>query len=196
MNPIIYKTYPRLFILGTAFMGSVFFGLLSWLVWKSSGVNKTSVAYIFIIFFALGSIISFYYFITIRIIKLSVERLAISYFMLPFSRTFLLSEIQSISQTSRVAEASGGRTGSITFTVIMTTIQLNDGKEIKLQTVGQLDFKELEKGFRKCKFKDGHFTPGKRTFLNYLLDDIGGLGWVVLQIILAIGLTYGLLTQK
>ena len=196
MKPIIYKTYPRLFFLCMSFLGAVFFGLLAWLVWKSSGVNKTPVAYIFIIIFLLGSIISFYYFITIRIIKLSVERLAISCFMLPFHRTFLLSEIRSISQTSRVAETSGGRTGSITFTVLTTTIQLNDGKEIKLQTVGTSDFKELEKGFHKCKSKEGHFTPGKRTVLIYMLDNIEGLLLVVLLTILTIGLAYGLLTQK
>lgn len=196
MQPIIYRTYPRLFYLGAAFFGSIFFGLLAWLVWKSSGVNKSSVAYIFIIFFVLGSIISFYYFITIRVIELAVDRLTISYFMLPFSRTFLLSEIRSISQTSRVAEVNDGFLRATTLTVLTTTIQHNDGKEIKLETVGELDFKELEKGFRKCKIKDGHFTPGKRTFLDYMLDDIGGLCLVVLMLILTIGLTYGLLTLK
>ena len=196
MKPIIYKTYPRLFVLGVTFLGSVFFGLLAWLTWKSSGVNKTAVAYIFTIFFVLGSIISFYYFITIRIIELSVERIRISYFMLPFHRTFLLSEIRSISQTSREAEVNSGFSRTTTFTVLKTTIQLNDGKQIKLETVGESDFKELEKGFRKCKNKDGHFTPGKRTFLDYMLDNVDGLVLVVVMLILTIGLTHGLLTQK
>jgi hypothetical protein len=196
MKPIIYKTYPRLFVLGTTFIGSVFFGLLAWLTWKSSGVHKTSIAYIGTIFFVLGSIIALYCFITIRIIELSVERIRISYLMLPFHRTFLLSEIRSISQTSREAEVNDGFSRTTTFTVLKTTIQCNDGKQIKLETVGASDFKELEKGFRKCKNKDGHFTPGKRTFWDYMLDNVDGLVWVVVMIILTIGLTYGLLTQK
>jgi hypothetical protein len=179
-----------------AFFGAVFFGLLAWLTWKSSGVNKTSVAYIFTIIFALGSIISFYYFITIRVVELSVDRIRISYFMLPFNHTFLLSEIRSISQASRVAEASRGFYSKITFLVLTTTIRLNDGKEVKLETVGRLDFQQLEKGFRIFKDKSEKFTPKKRTFLIYMLDNFDGLGLVVLVIILTIGLAYGLLTEK
>ena len=196
MQPIIYKTYPRLFFLGMSFIGSVFFGLLSWLVWKSSGVNKTPVAYVGILFFLLGSIISFYYFITIRVIELSAASISISYFMLPFKQTFLLSEIKSISQASRVAEVRRGFTTSITFTVFTTIIRLNDGKEIKLETVSDGDFKELERGLRKINDKNKNVTLRKRTFLVYLLDNIDGLALVVLSIVLTIGLAYGLLTQK
>jgi hypothetical protein len=195
MKPIIYKTYPRLLFLSTSFLGAIFFGLLSWFIWTISKSNRAPIIYVILAIFVLGSIFSFYYFITIKVIKLSIDSIKISYFMLPFQKTFLLSEIKSLSQQSKLAEVNRGFLSPITFTILTTTIHFNDGKEMKLQTVSNLDFQELEKGFQKFKSKNENFTPRKRTFFLYMIDNIDGLGLVILMAIVTIGLTYGLLTR-
>jgi hypothetical protein len=195
MKPIIFKTFPRLFFLSTTFLGTIFFGLLSRFIWTISRSNRTPIIYAILALFIFGTICCLYYFMTIKIIKLSNDSIEVSYFMLPFQKTFLLSEIASISQESKVAEINRGFLSPITFTALTTIIHFNDGKEIKLQAVSDLDFRDLKKGLNKFKSSNEKFTPSKKTFLIYLLDNIDGLGLVILLFILTIGLTYGLLTR-
>ena len=123
MKPIIYKTYPRLFFLSTTFLGAIFFGLLSWFSWTISRINRAPIIYVILAIFILGSICSLYYFITIKVIKLSTDSIKVSYFILPFQKTFLLSEVKSISQSQLINNSKQNKIG---------LIMSNNGMDVEL----------------------------------------------------------------
>lgn len=195
MSLKIYRTYPRLFILMMPFLGSAFFGLLFLLVFRSEG--STVLRPVALAFFLLCSLSCFYLFITIRVVILTKESVIISSLLLPFNERFSFSQIRSISQTSQKMEAMIGSSlkPAYLFTQYVTTIEFVDGKKININSIGQLDFKQLKQCIYIVRRAERSYKPTKRRIALYLLDNVDGLFWIVLCTLLVIGLAYSMITS-
>ena len=193
-NQIVYKTSPRLFTLCMPFLGFLFFGLLAWLAWSSNKERKTLILIVLTVFI-IGSLLSFYYFISTRIVKLANDRIFISYIFLPFHKTLLFSQIKDITQKSKEVSSKNYFSYGFSFTELSTKIEINGNKEIKLNTIAPMDFEELKKGFNKMKNGNHQFASPKKSFLLYFLDNLDGIVWVVVAMVVTIGLAHGLITR-
>lgn len=142
-------------------------------------------------FIDMGKIL--YLFLTIRTVKLSRDKIRFSFFVLPFHQTFLLLDIKMISQEARQITIPGGAGNrSTSFLDIITTFQLADSREIKLRSIGQLDYEELMKCYNKITRGNGKYSRPKNHFLLYLTDSFGELAIVVLLIFVTTGLAWEL----
>jgi hypothetical protein len=193
MNKILYKSSPRLFILGVTGFGSIFCGLLSWLTWVNFNGKWRYIILILLILFSIFSLASFYLFITIKTVKLSSDSIRFSFLFLPFHHTYLLSDVKRISRESKDIKAYHGFSSSFRFNYSTTVFELSDNKTIKVNSIGLLDYEELVKCFNKITRGNGQYTPPKRKFLHYILDNLDGIGVVVLLIILTVGLAWSLI---
>jgi hypothetical protein len=85
---------------------------------------------------------------------------------------------------------------SYIYTDIKTSIDLADNRLIKLNSVGPNDFDEFYKTFNKLRRGEGKIKVPKRHFFLYMVDNVDGLLWVVLLLILTTGLCYGIFTKQ
>lgn len=198
MGQTIYKTQPRLFILGMTFLGFVFFGLLFLLTLQSVRDNYNLLLASVLLFFAILSLIFLYYFLSVKTIKLTKDNLIIVNLLLPIKRTISLADIRNIGQTKKEVKAVYGVswTPSYIYTDITTSINLADNKLIKLNSIGQIDFEKFYKTFNELKRGEGKINEQKRHFFLYLLDNFDGFLWIILLLILTTGLGYGLFTKQ
>jgi hypothetical protein len=150
---------------------------------------------IFLTLFSAFSIGGFYLFITIKTVKLSRDCIRFSFFALPFHRTYLLSDLKRISQTSKDIQVSKGFSTPLSVKYIITVFELSDGKKIKVNSIGIIDYEELVKCFNKITRGNGQYSPPRGRFFLYFLDSFEGLGLVVMTIILTIGLAWDLLNR-
>ena len=190
MGKIVYRTFPRLFTLSTSLFGSIFFALIDYLIWKDSNNNPSLIIVILFIFFLILSFVSFYFFITLRILNLTDAGIQIAYFFFPVKKIFLFSEIKTISQKVSEVDNSNSR-GSYSYTTITTTIDFHNGKKIKISTLSQSDYQEILKGFYKLK-GGGYYMPSKKNFILYLLENISDIIWTIFFLIITIGLSHAL----
>lgn len=198
MDKTIYKTSPRLIISSMTWLGFIFFGLLFWLT--KSGITddyNTAVITVMVVFAGL-SLICLFYFVSIKTLKLTTDSFEIKWLLLPFRQAYSLNDISSITQTKKAISAVYGVawTSRYIYTDITTIINLTDKRTIKINSVGELDFEELRKVFEKLKRGEGKVKVQRKNIMLYLLDNIDGLFWVILLIILTTGLAYGLLTRS
>ena len=150
MNSVIYKTAPRLFMVSTTLLGSIFFALLAWLMWTSADKPPSRFIYIILTLLLIFSIAAFYYFITLKIIKVYPDSFSISCMLLPFEKVYPLQEIKTIWQSVRDVVVDTPRFSSVyTFTEFKTLIVLKNGNQIKLYTISPIDFAGLSKTFNK-----------------------------------------------
>lgn len=202
MEQIIYKTKPRLFVLSLTLLGSVFFGLLFWLTWTSITDKSDLLVWTILSFFFLGSLTCFYFFIAIRTVQLTNDGVIISYILLPLKQTYLFSDIKSITQKSKKVETLLEGTYSTNFkttylyTDLVTTFDFADKKQIKLNSIGQLDYQEFVDRFNKLKRREGKIKEQKQSVALYFVDNLDGLLWVVLLFIVTSVLTFGVLTRQ
>jgi len=176
-------------------LGSIFFGLLSWLTWINYNGKSFYILLILSFLFSIFSIWAFYLFITIRTVKISRDYIRFSFFVLPFHRTYLLSNIKRISQESKNVEVNNNFLKPLTFKYLITVFELPDNKTIKVNSIGFLDYEELTRCFYKITRGNGQYIPRKRKFLLYILDNFEGSGLVILSIILTIGLAWALINR-
>ncbi len=191
MGEIHYKSYPRFFMLALPFFGSVFFVLLSWFMWVGAHGKVSFFLLLLIAIFSILSIGGLYFLLTIRTVRLSKDNIRFSFLLLPFHRTFLLSDIKMISQEVKQISFSYERP-SFGFFDIITTFQLADNRSIKLRSIGRLDYGELMKCYNKLTRGNGKYSRPKNHFSLYLTDSFGELALVVLLIILTTGLAWKL----
>ena len=193
MNDIHYKTWPRLFLVVMYLSGFFFFGLLSYLIFKNIQTNSNYLVWLILFFFACISALSLFYFLKIKIIKLSKDKLIVSHILFPIKHIYIYSDVNGITQETKVIKALNGvsfKTRYI-FTDYTTIIHLTD-KKIKLNSVGSLDFESLTKCFRKLKAGEGKCNPQKSRLINYLLDNFDGLLFAAVCLFLTIGLACNL----
>ncbi len=198
MGQTIYKTQPRLFILCMTFLGFAFFGLLFLLTFQSAQNDYNLLVTILLVFFAILSLTSLFYFLTIKTIKLTKDNLIISHLLLPINRTVSLMDIRDIVQKRKEVKAVYGVswTPSYIYTDITTSINFADNKLIKLNSIGQIDFDEFYKTFNKVKRGEGKIKEQKRHFFLYLVDNFDGIIWIMLLLLLTAGLGYGILSKQ
>ena len=198
MNKTIYKTQPRLFITSMTLLGFVFFGLLLLLTNSYVKDNNGVIVISIMVIFSGFSITSLFYFFSIKTLKLTTNNFEISCFLIPLRTKYSLDEIMSISQSKKEISAVYGVswTARYIYTEITTIIKLTDKSIIKLNSVSQLDFEKFNKVYTKLKRGEGKIKTQKRNLLIYILDNIDGLIWVILLIIMTAGLIYGLLTKN
>ncbi len=198
MEPIIYKTQPRLFILGMTFLGFAFFGFLFLLTFRNINDDYNILIVTLLVFFAILSLTFLFYFLTIKTIKLTKHNLVISPLLSPFSKSLNFSDIKNITQTKKEVKAVYGVswTPSYIYTDIKTSINLVDNKLIKLNSIGQIDFDEFHKTFNKLRRGEGKIKEQKRNFILYLVDNFDGIIWIILLLILTTGLGYRIFTKQ
>ena len=189
----VYRTFPRLFILSGSFCASILFGLVDYWIWNSSNHDLSVTAITFFIISLILSIVAFYYFITIKILKLIDDGLCISYFFLPIKKTFSLSEVKYLSQKEKEVKFTTRQNTTSSYLDVKTTIVFNNRKDIVLSTIGQTDYQEIQKGLYKLK-AGGDYTAPKNYFFSYLLDDLIGVIWTIFFFAIIIGLSHELFT--
>ena len=199
MTEIIYKTRPKLFILLTPILGAIFCGLLFWLTWTKSTNKQDIISLPFLILFAtLSSLSLINFIINNKTIKLTKENIIISYLFLPLRKTFSLTEIAAISQITKdiFAMLPHDMPSNLSFiyTSTITTFCFLDNNQIKLRSIGKSDFEQFNKAYRKTKNNEGKIKKNRQSKLDYIGDNIDGIIWGVLFLVLTIGLGHELLT--
>jgi hypothetical protein len=122
----------------------------------------------------------------------------IAHLLLPIEQTLNLTEIRNMEQTTKEIKALYGASWkpSYFYTDVTTYINLVDNTKIKLNSIGQIDFVEFNKIYTKLKRGEGKIKEPKKFFLLYLFDNLDGLLWIILLLILTIGLGYGIFTRQ
>ncbi|MET3127048.1 hypothetical protein ABID42_002154 [Arcicella rosea] len=198
MTTTIFKTQPKLFIISLSLLGFIFFTML--FILTISAFNDT-INIGFIVFpliflgFSLGSL---YYFLNIKILKLTANNLEINYLFLPISQQYDFKDIISISQESKRFSSnalSSSLKETYIYTDIITTIKLSGGKTIKLNSVGALDFKVFYRIFKQLKRGEITIDAPKKSFKKYLIDNFDGVFWVLISLFITIGLSLSVLNK-
>lgn len=202
MEEIIYKTRPRFFVLSFTLLGFVFFGLLSWLIWIGLNGKNNLLAWVLLGCFLLGSLICFYFFISIRTVSLTNRSVIFSYILLPFKQVYSFPDIKSVSQNSKTVEALIDETYAAAnfnttylYIDLVTTFDLTTKKQIKLNSIGKLDYREFVSRYNKLKNGEGKIKEQNQSIALYVIDNVDGLMWIVLLFIVTTALAVGLLTR-
>ena len=198
MERAIYKTYPRLIITSLTLLGAVFLALLAILIWHSFN-DKTSITfYALFILFLSPSIVLFYYLFTIKGIELTKENLIVKNVFFPLRKEFPYGSVSRIYQDSKEVKALLGSSWNTTYiyTHLETIIEFTDRSKIVLNSIGKMEFQELESCFRKTKRGEGKIKTIKKNLILYLIDNVDGLFWAILLFIFNLGLGFSLLTTQ
>jgi hypothetical protein len=81
------------------------------------------------------------------------------------------------------------------FVNVTTTFNFTDGRQIKLNSIGELDFDIFVVVFNKLKRKEGKVRKPKWDGILYLIDNFSGISWLILLVVLICGLSYALITK-
>ncbi len=198
MTTTIFKTQPKLFIISLSLLGFIFFTMLFILTISAFNdtINSGFIAFPLIFLgFSLGSL---YYFLNIKILKLTANNLEINYLFLPISQQYDFKDIISISQESKRFSSnalSSSLKETYIYTNIITTIKLSGGKTIKLNSVGALDFKVFYRIFKQLKRGEITIDAPKKSFKKYLMDNFDGVFWVLISLFITIGLSVSVLNK-
>jgi hypothetical protein len=182
---LVYRTYPRLLTTGTSFFLSlicliflmhVIFNISNWenLIVKISLVLLST---------SLTSVSLFYLFKT-KVIHITKNELVISYFFFGKRHCIDFLNIKTISQSKRTRVVTGAVAETILshgrserkWTTYKTTIEIIDGKNITVNSVGSMDFYDLKKAFDKQKRGEGKVKKYEGSLIDYLFDNIWGVG--------------------
>jgi hypothetical protein len=128
---------------------------------------------------------------------LTTENIVISYLLFPVKKTFSFKDIESISQKTKDIY---GIVGSdwyerFIYTSSITTFCLADNKKITLRSIGKLDFEEFYKAYNKLRRNEGKIKKERLSGFNYVIDNLDGIFWGILLLVLTIGLGHELLTR-
>ena len=198
MTTTIFKTQPKLFIISLSLLGFIFFTML-FILTISAFNDTTNIGFIAFPLIFLGfSLGSLYYFLNIKILKLTANNLEIIYLFLPISQQYDFKDIISISQESKRFSSnalSSSLKETYIYTDIITTIKLSGGKTIKLNSVGALDFKVFYRIFKQLKRGEITIDAPKKSFKKYLMDNFDGVFWVLISLFITIGLSLSVLNK-
>ena len=169
------------------------------MIWTKSKDKTEIILLSFLILFATLSLLSFIVFVVYnKTVKITEENIIITYLLLPIRNKISLSEIVSISQKSEEVYAMlpGDSFSNLSFLYTSTTVTLRllDDKKIKLHCIGKSDYEQFNKAFLKTKHNVGKIKKNRLSILDYIGDNIDGIFWILLCLILIIGLGHELLT--
>jgi hypothetical protein len=197
MTRIIYKTRPKLFILIIPILGAIFFGLLFWLTWTSSKNKLDVITLPFLILFFSFSVLAFIYSFNIKTVRITAENIIITHIFLPIKQTLTFTDLERITQETKDISAvlSHSWTTTLIYTSSITTFCFKNNKQIELRSIGKSDFEELNKAFKRQKTHEGKIKRNKQSHFDYILDNLDGLTWGILFLVLTIGLAHELFTK-
>ena len=110
----------------------------------------------------------------------------------------MFKDIRNMEQNTKAIKALYGvafKTRYI-YSDHSTIINLTDNESIKLNSIGQLDFEDFYKTYNKLKRGEGNIKEQKNSFSLYVIDNLDGILWLLLLLILTIGLSNGMLTRQ
>jgi len=142
--------------------------------------------------FSLGSL---FYFLKTQVVKLTNKHLIISYQFLPFSTKALIDDIIGFTQTPKPVTYSNSLfdEGSKIHTIFETFINLKNGDKIKTYSLNEFDFKEVRKLTEKIKRGEGKFEINKMTKIEFIIENIPILMFLIICLILIFGLSNALI---
>lgn len=195
---ILYKTRPRLLVAGTSLLGSVFFTELALLTLSGIDLDNVRIVFPCILFLCGFALISLGYFVFLRTVDVTVKGIRIRCAFLPFWTDYTFDEVNSLSQKSKEVKGVYGASWKdrYMFTGIKTRIKLSSGKIIQLNGIGELDFASFRKVYEKTKRGEGKVKdkqPGGIAL--YILDNLEGLLWVLVLLVICSVLAYQLSKQ-
>ena len=199
MNEILFKTNPRLIIIGTFFTGFLFFLLISLLSLQTANGEYAYLSYLFFGIFVFFSGACFFYLFKVKILIITKSELIIKTYLLPKKRRIELEELKYIRQKKELIKFYLGvlmfEKASL-FNNYKTNIELKNGEKIELTSVTPLQFSELEKLYFKLKRGEGKIKIPKKHFALYILEN--GLAMIGLFFtnLLNIGLLYGIIKNS
>jgi hypothetical protein len=127
---------------------------------------------------------------------LTNENIIISYLFLPVKKAFKLNEIVSISQKTKDIFAMLSRdtpsSPSFLYTSTITTFSFLNIKQIKVCSIGESDFEEFTKAYRKTKNNEGKIKKNRLSNFEYIFDNFDGIFWGIILLVLSIGLGHEL----
>lgn len=130
-----------------------------------------------------------------RGIKLSEKTLCVYYLNLPIKEEFKFEEVSSLLQTKEKVIVNEGilSKSGCSFYHITTIIMLKNGKVVKLSSIGEMDFQELNQTFRRLRQGEGKIKIQQQHRFLYLLDNSSDVFMTILFLFITIGLGYALL---
>ncbi|KXX67444.1 hypothetical protein [Flammeovirga sp. SJP92] len=194
MEKSIYKTKPRLTLIGSYMMSVCFFGAFLWLCFD--GLNNETKLFIIPLSICFGVLllVSLYYLISIKILRLTEDYLYVSYLFLPSMKRIALNDIFSIKQDKKKTHL--GARSKFSFYQVKTYIKIKNLNTIKVDMVGKADFEEFYSAYRKVKSGREYQNKGIRHKLFlYLLDSIDGIFWLIPFSLLTVSLVYSLFSK-
>jgi hypothetical protein len=199
MNEILFKTNPRLILVGTFFSGFLLFLLLSLLCLQTVNGEYANLGYLFFGIFVIFSVACLYYLFKVKILIITKSELIIRNFLLPKKRQIKLEEIKYIKQKKELVKFYLGihmfEKASL-LNNYKTNLELKNGEKIELISVTSFEFSELEKFFFKLKRSEGKIKKPKKNFSLYILENSGAIIGLFFLNLLNIGLLYGIIKNS
>jgi hypothetical protein len=193
MKDILFKTKPRLILVGGFVSGFFFFFIMALFCLQVSNGEHQIIGYCFAGIFTLLSIVVLYQLFKLQILKIYKTGIVIEKYLLPKRRNLKLEEIKSIKQSEEKIRFYSGTNmfeKGFLFYNNKTIITLKDSEKFELISVSEMDFYEFEKLYFKLKRGEGKIKKPKRHFslFSYLLENGGSILLILFINILNIGL--------
>ncbi len=195
---VIYKSSSFSLNLFILFLGFVFFSLMIWLCIDSLKTNKDEddiiAVYTISSVFFIGAIGCLFYFLSTQIIKLTNKNLIISYQFLPFSKKILIDDIVNFKQKSLPVKHSRYLfdKGKTVHNFFETLIDLENGGVIKIYSLNEFDFKEIQKLIGKIRRGESTLQVEKISKIELVIQNIPLILFLIMLVILIGGLSNAL----
>ncbi len=198
MNDVLFKTNPRLIIIGTFFTGFIFFLLIALLALQKANGEYAIFGYSFFGLFTVLAFFCFYYLLKVKILIMKKKEIIVEDFLLPKKRQIKLEEIKNIKQKEELIKFYLGtnifKKPSL-FVNYKTNLELMNGEKIELISVTPLQFISLEKIFFKLKMGKENIKRQRQEFTLYILENgLAIIGLFFLNL-LNIALFYGIISS-
>jgi len=168
MKDILFKTKPRLILVGGFVSGFFFFFIMALFCLQVSNGEHQIIGYCFAGIFTLLSIVVLYQLFKLQILKIYKTGIVIEKYLLPKRRNLKLEEIKSIKQSEEKIRFYSGTNmfeKGFLFYNNKTIITLKDSEKFELISVSEMDFYEFEKLYFKLKRGEGKIKNRKDIFL-------------------------------
>lgn len=195
---VIYKSSSFSLNLFIFFLGFVFFSLTIWFLLNSLKTNKDEddiiAVYTISSVFFIGAIGCLFYFLKTQIIKLTNKNLIISYQFLPFSKKLLIDDIVNFKQKPLPVKHSRYLLdkGKTVHNFFETLIDLEDGGVIKIYSLSEFDFKEIQRLIETIRRGESKFHAEKISNFELVTQNIPLILFLIMMVILIGGLSNAL----
>ena len=199
MNDILYKTSPRLSIIGTFATGFIFNLLMAILSLQGAKGENSIWGYLFFAIFLVWSIAFLYYLVKIKILIITKSELIIKNYLFPKKRAVKLEEIKKIKQKvelSKLYFSDRFSASPYKFRNCKTNLELKSGETYELISVTEFEFSNLKELLVKIKRGEGKIKKPEKHFVLYLLENgLATIGFFIANL-LNLGLMYALIQNS